>query len=163
MKKRNLIITSLALLTGALAVTGLATLAGFESSKRNISIVGTDGMHGSTIFLSPGKWEDDAPASFYMYAWVSEVSEVWIAPKAKATGNGYYVFELDTKVYSNLMFARMNPEHATLSDFKADNENLWNKTEDLTFNANKRLYKITDWGEYGQKVSPGEWDTYTDS
>lgn len=163
MKKRGLVLTSLSLLIGALAVTGATSLAAFESSKREIKIVGTNGMHGSTIFLSAGVWEDDVEASFHLFSWADGKETIWLSPIGKATENGYYIFELDTNNYTNIIFARMDPAHNAKTDFDQNTDYLWNKTADLTFDPSKRLYKITGWGTYGQKVSVGEWAVYNDN
>ena len=161
MKRRILGILAAILVIGGTAAICGATYAGYVSSKKEIAILGTSDQRGTSIFLSPGKWELDG-AVFRIYAWdaTGEASPIWLENVAKSTDKGFYVFELDTKVYTKIIFARMNPAASSLSDFV--NNAWWNKTGDLTYNSQKTLYQITDWGG-DDGICPGTWETYSDN
>lgn len=160
MKKRSIIITSLSILVSSLAIGASVSLAAFASSKKQVIQTGiaNTGGHGTLIFFEPGTWEIDN-AEFYIYSWAAGKPDLWMKATTVTSDQGYYVYELDTLTYTNIIFARMNPAKNTLADFA--NNDYWNKTSDLSYSAPNNLYSITGWGTAG--VSTGTWSTYADS
>ena len=141
MKKKILIASLLTFSASALIGIG-ATFANFASTVKVNQTVKSSGQLATSIFLNVGVWEKDA-AEFMIYTW-NNGGDKWI-PSVSLNEDGYYVFQLQTSVYTNLIFARMNPNRTADS---WDVGNAWNKTGDLTYDTNnpKNLYVISGWG-----------------
>ena len=97
----------------------------------------------TSIYLKPGVWDKDG-AWFAAYVWGSG-GNTW--KKLTDNGDDYYVAQIDTAAYPNVIFTRMDPSKTALGwDSK------WNQTSDLTFPADKDCYKVTGWN-----AGDGEW------
>ncbi len=160
MRKHLIIPAALLALAGAVAVGTTVSYAVFASTRRHITQIAVEGPHNTLLFLSPGTWEVDNP-EYRLYAWNANASSTtFISPLMKNVEE-YYVFELDTSIYIHLIFARMKEGQATLENYVANNENMWNKTSDLDYSSSTNLYEITGWGTPGQKISTGQWSNYS--
>ena len=106
-----------------------------------------------TIYLNTGGsslWNQGG-AVFFTHSWGSGDSD---DKMTHVTGAIYSVEIPDGN--NSVIFLRMKNGSTSVS---WDND-LWNKTADLTIPAGKNCYTITDW-DSGDKVCPGSWSSYT--
>lgn len=140
------------------SITGTYTYKGVTKSVtiNGLTVTGTE-VPTSMIYLDAGGsslW-DQAGAWMAAYCWTSTGGEQWFKMEKQ---NNYYVAEIDTNIYSNIIFTRMRPQGS--AGYSPDSnglnwENPWNQTNDLTFDGN--LFTITGWGSGGK--STGSWST----
>lgn len=102
---------------------------------------------GEKVYLHPGLW-DTASAWFAMYTYGGSAGEQWTAMAAVDGAAGYYSATVPENSPS-CIFVRMDPSK-TISDGW---NGKWNQSPDLSFQADKNLYNVTEW-------SAGEWSTY---
>ncbi len=90
----------------------------------------------TSIYLKPNSNWTQASAWFSIYTWGGSAGEKWIK-MTDWDGDGIYEGTLPAG-YTNLIFCRMNNASSTLGW-----SNVWNQTNDLTFDGTKNLYTVS--------------------
>lgn len=121
MKKRNLLITMLALF-----FTSILHAASFSG--------------GQSFYLKPNANWLSSNARFAVYMWNSGGNTWEDMTKVK---DGVYKVVIPSGTWDNLIFCRMNPAEAANTW-----DNKWTQTGDLVFDGTKNVYKIAD-GDWG--------------
>ena len=107
-----------------------------------------------TLYLNTGGsslWEKDGANKFAVWHWQGVNAGSWSGWMTKVEGN---VWKTDIADGSdNVIFCRFN---TSVSSPNWENQ-IWNKTEDLSIPSGKNLYTITGWD-----ASAGEWFKYGD-
>lgn len=112
---------------------------------------GPDPAGETTYYLNTGGsslW-NQANAWFAAYVWGSS-GETWYT--MTPVSGDIYSFSVDTSVYQNVIFTRMN-SGALIPSWEGDT--VWNQTADLTLGSSN-CYTITGWGQ-----NDGSWGTYS--
>lgn len=174
-KKRNIIISSLIVIS-ALGLTGFGvTYAVFQKSAEVGKTIFSDGYKKAEIFVNP-KWGDNTETwdyhesgkdpVYYAYVWKdgsNSITPVWIAANTgRNSEHNYIVFHISTNIYDRILFARVNPDYvANLTTKNPASGTIWNQTYDLVFAPEtNNVYNITSWhadGPQGTEPSQGNW------
>ena len=127
---------------GSTEVTASHTVDGVtkESNKATLTVKSVGGSSDS-IYLIPGCW-DEASAKFAAYFWDGDGATNETVDLTLDSATGYYICT-PSKKWANAIFKRLSP---TGSKEAWDNgAGLWNKTKDLTVQADSNTYEITGW------------------
>ncbi len=118
----------------------------FGGVTKTITVTGIT-VNGETqltrIYLNAGGlslW-DQAGAWFGAYCWNSNDENTWYTLNVD---NSYYAADIDTETFTNVIFVRF-ANVATETSWVNSSTNIWNQTENLTFEGN--CYTITGWNE----------------
>jgi len=125
---------------GMTSIVGTYTYGGTSRTVtiNGLSVTGTQQL--TTIYLNAGGtglW-DQAGAWFAAYCWNTS-SNTWYTLTSTSS---YYVADIDTNAYSNIIFVRF-ANTATVTSWENSATDVWNQTSDLTFDGN--CYTITGW------------------
>ena len=105
----------------------------------------------ATYYFKPNIWNTGgAWFTAYFYGNGTEFVEM----EEVSTDPGVYKFTT-SKAYPNLIFLRQK-DTSTTTDFS----NIWNQTEDLSFDSTKNCFKITSWSDGADGKSSGAWEAY---
>ena len=134
---------------GETSITGSYTYKNVTKyvTVEGLTITGTTTLSEITLDGGGTSLWNQASAWFAAYCWNSD-GDQWFEME-KIPGTNRAVAIIDTAVYSNIIFVRMDPEMTEL-----DWSSSWNQTVDLTFDGN--YFTITGWGN-GKSV--GSWST----
>ena len=128
-----------------------------EAVLNSITFAGNLPAEPQVLYLKPGVWYwPDNNEKFAIYAWADGKEAVW--------SNFMTLAENETDIwtgtipadYTNVIFVRFGNASQTPSW----EDNMWNKTFDLTIEEDKDMYTISGWGEYEGAACPGEWSKY---
>ena len=106
-----------------------------------------------TIYLKPGVWNVDG-AWYAVHLWGGEGDKDL---KLEKSDNGLYALEV-APGHTGVIFCRMNPKYTSFSwNSDAENDHVWNQTEDLTFPTGDMVcYVVTGWDS-------GTWTTVAEA
>ena len=150
--KRILLATTICALSfSALATFAVVTIAGFQDSAKvvkNDTTSVTINSNGAReiVYLKITTSTDwlAKTSDYYLSQFnngVNPVIQKWVSPFASDDVNHIYSFYLETATYNEFLFARVNPNFSTPS---WNDESIWNSTVDLTFDASKRYYTVSN-------------------
>ena len=140
-RKKNL--TSIALMSSiAVLATASITYASYVKTANVGQDVGSSGYKLDTLFLyaksNEGDWASDGAIPF-IYAWDdtanTTIPPAWYESVGVNTSDTYY-FHLPLRVYTHVIFVRLNPSFESSPRFNQDgdpanNKPVWNQTGNL--------------------------------
>lgn len=120
-----------------------------------LAATGVNIAKGTTLYLNTGGsslW-NQGNAWFAMYLYGD--GEAWVK-MTDSDGDGIYEGTVTTdNNYTNVIFVRKNPSNTEL-----DWNDVWNQTENLSYDDTNNCYKITAWS-VNTNICSGNWYTYT--
>ncbi len=118
----------------------------YTSIYKNGSFYGYNtGVQGALYFKPSDKWKSDN-ARFAVYVWNGK-NNSWVSFN-DSDGDGIYEAKLPNGVWTECIFARMNP-----STSSNNWDNIWNQTGDMGISNNHNYFMIAD----GWDTSNGTW------
>ena len=156
-RRKIFLVSSIALLSvGAIAVATGAAIAGFSSVDRVPQRIGSAGIFNETIktvFLNPNEILGDGhawtynEALFYAYAFTrtnsGDTNGTWLSGQfgRYVWLDNMAVFTINTNVFTHIIFARINPNHASIPSWDA----VWNQTPDIRLSNDYNYYMPANW------------------
>ena len=124
-----------------------ASAASVELAQTGATITG-----GTTLYLNTNIWNTGG-AWFAAYFCNGSSSAKWVE-MTDSDGDGIYDVACPTdESHENVVFCRMNNASKTL-----DWSNIWNQTDDLTWDGSNNCFTVNAWGS---EKSTGSWSKYT--
>ena len=105
---------------------------------------------GTTLYLTTGVWDDSGTARFAAYFYTGTSTGIFVDMSLVSGSTDAYEVTSPSGTYTNVIFCRMNG--ATTTDSWT---NVWNQTEDLTYDGSNNLYIISGWGTTKSLVRKG--------
>lgn len=105
---------------------------------------------GTILYLSTGVWDDSGTARFAAYFYTGTSTGTFVNMTLIDNSTDTYEATSPSETYTNVIFCRMDGSTTTNSW-----ANVWNQTEDLTYDGSNNLYIISGWGTTKSLVRKG--------
>ncbi len=105
---------------------------------------------GTTLYLTTGVWDDSGTARFAAYFYTGTSTGTFVNMTLIDNSTDTYEATSPSETYTNVIFCRMDGSTTTNSW-----ANVWNQTQDLTYDGSNNLYIISGWGTTKSLVRKG--------